>query len=69
MRIVSEWKDYDNEVKQLWDDVYRNKAPTQKTEKTDGTTTQKGVKSLVWLCGRERGCKQSTYVFIYFVVY
>lgn len=35
MRIVSEWNDYDSEIKQLWDKVYKNKTIEVKDSQTE----------------------------------
>lgn len=64
MRIVSEWKDYDNEVKQLWDNVYRGK--TETADEDEAGRTQKGAASLdfEWL---GMGKRVVSNLFIYFL--
>lgn len=40
MRIVSEWNDYDSEIKHLWDQVYKNK--TMAVEAKDSRSETSG---------------------------
>lgn len=39
MRIVSEWNDYDSEIKQLWDQVYKNKTMAVEAKDSQSETS------------------------------
>lgn len=45
-RIVAEWGDYDDEVKVLWDRIYKGKSKTASDE-AQASETKKGKSSLI----------------------
>lgn len=43
MRIVPEWKDYDNEIKSLWDRIYNTKSSESISGETGKSILSKSV--------------------------